>query len=188
MSGNGALLRAGSALHDLLVQLLVHGVDRAVDLGARPAPDVIAPAAGFAFSSAALGEYDAAMAGIEALLARSGVSSGETEIGLSFSASRVHYIEGVDYLGFGEAEWDTSDVSGEGFSRGVEGFGPGRFKWSERPEAARKHNRFAVVVNLMSLAHNRRVRIRCFAPLPAQKAHRLTCCSWQRPELRECGP
>ena len=51
----------------------------AVDLGARPAPDVIAPAAGFAFSSAALGEYDAAMAGIEALLARSGVSSGETE-------------------------------------------------------------------------------------------------------------
>lgn len=26
--------------------------------------------------------------------------SGETEIGLSFSASRIHYIEGVDYLGF----------------------------------------------------------------------------------------
>uniref|UniRef100_A0A9E7ZUQ8 DUF5723 domain-containing protein n=1 Tax=Bosea sp. NBC_00436 TaxID=2969620 RepID=A0A9E7ZUQ8_9HYPH len=26
--------------------------------------------------------------------------SGETEIGLSFNASRVHYIEGVDYLGF----------------------------------------------------------------------------------------
>jgi NADH-quinone oxidoreductase subunit C len=71
---------------------------------------------------------------------------------------------GVDYLGFGEAEWDTSDVSGEGFSRGVEGFGPGRFKWSERPEAAHKHNRFAVVANLLSLAHNRRVRIRCFAP------------------------
>ncbi|MES2066143.1 MAG: hypothetical protein V4522_05720 [Pseudomonadota bacterium] len=51
----------------------------AVDLGARPPPDVIAPAAGFAFSSAALGEYDAAMAGIEALLARSGGSSGESE-------------------------------------------------------------------------------------------------------------
>ena len=26
--------------------------------------------------------------------------SGETEIGLSFSAARIHYIEGVDYLGF----------------------------------------------------------------------------------------
>ena len=71
---------------------------------------------------------------------------------------------GVDYLGHGEAEWDTSDVSGEGFSRGVEGFGPGRFNWSERPEAAHKKQRYAVVVNLLSLAHNRRVRIRCFAP------------------------
>ncbi|MBI2398220.1 MAG: NADH-quinone oxidoreductase subunit C [Xanthomonadales bacterium] len=70
---------------------------------------------------------------------------------------------GVDYLGFGDAEWDTSDVSGEGFSRGVEGFGPGRFKWSERPESAHKDNRYAVVVNLMSLAHNRRLRLRCFA-------------------------
>ncbi|MBK6728666.1 MAG: NADH-quinone oxidoreductase subunit C [Xanthomonadales bacterium] len=70
---------------------------------------------------------------------------------------------GVDYLGFGDAEWDTSDVSGEGFSRGVEGFGPGRFKWSERPESAHKNNRYAVVVNLLSLAHNRRLRIRCFA-------------------------
>src|SRR5690606_15551548 len=27
---------------------------------------------------------------------------------------------GVDYLGFGRAEWDVSDVSSEGFSRGVE--------------------------------------------------------------------
>ena len=71
---------------------------------------------------------------------------------------------GVDYLGFGEAEWDTSDVSGEGFSRGVEGFGPGRFNWSERPEAAHKEQRYAVVVHLLSLAHGRRARIRCFAP------------------------
>lgn len=33
-------------------------------------------------------------------------------------------ISGVDYLGYGSAEWDTADVSSEGFSRGVEGFGP----------------------------------------------------------------
>ena len=37
VAGNGALLRARSALHDLLVQLLVHGVDGAVDLGVRDA-------------------------------------------------------------------------------------------------------------------------------------------------------
>ena len=37
---------------------------------------------------------------------------------------------GVDYLGFGSDEWDT-DVSSEGFSRGVEGRGVGRFKYGE---------------------------------------------------------
>jgi len=34
---------------------------------------------------------------------------------------------GVDYLSWGDVEWDTSDVSSTGFSRGVEGEGPGRF-------------------------------------------------------------
>src|SRR2546427_11139822 len=28
---------------------------------------------------------------------------------------------GVDYLGYGSDEWDTADVSSQGFSRGVEG-------------------------------------------------------------------
>ena len=39
---------------------------------------------------------------------------------------------GVDYLGYGDDEWDT-DVSSEGFSRGVEGSAVGRFKWGEAP-------------------------------------------------------
>ena len=72
---------------------------------------------------------------------------------------------GVDYLGFGSDEWDTSDVSSEGFSRGVEGKGPGRFGWGERPsgDAAGAGRRFAAVAHLLSLQHNRRVRVRCFA-------------------------
>ncbi|MFN7552569.1 MAG: NADH-quinone oxidoreductase subunit C [Pseudomonadota bacterium] len=76
---------------------------------------------------------------------------------------------GVDYLGYGEVEWDTTDVSSQGFSRGVEGQGPGRFKRGERP-AAGGERRFAVVVHLLSQSHNRRLRLRCFAPdeaLPA---------------------
>ena len=40
---------------------------------------------------------------------------------------------GVDYLGYGSDEWDTVGVSSEGFSRGVEGQGPGRFAWGEQP-------------------------------------------------------
>ncbi|TCT22526.1 NADH-quinone oxidoreductase subunit C [Thermomonas haemolytica] len=79
---------------------------------------------------------------------------------------------GVDYLGYGSDEWDT-DVSSEGFSRGVEGQGPGRFAWGERPshqtaqpqaEApdAAGPRRFAVVLHLLSIARNQRLRVRCF--------------------------
>jgi NADH-quinone oxidoreductase subunit C len=70
----------------------------------------------------------------------------------------------VDYLSYGEAEWDTGNVSNEGFSRGVEGEGAGRFNWADRPAAAHISNRFAVVVQLLSISNNQRLRIRCFAP------------------------
>ncbi len=68
---------------------------------------------------------------------------------------------GVDHLGYGEDEWDTRDVSSEGFSRGVEGLGPGRFAWLDRPSRSIP-NRFASVVHLLSIAHNERLRIRTY--------------------------
>ena len=67
---------------------------------------------------------------------------------------------GVDYFSYGDAEWDTTDVSWTGFSRGVEGEGPGRFKWSDRPHPAHIPHRFGVVAHLLSLKHNRRLRVR----------------------------
>ncbi len=70
---------------------------------------------------------------------------------------------GVDYLGYGDDEWDTSGVSSEGFSRGVEGSGPGRFDWESRPRGKGPDKRFAAVVHLLSIKHNRRIRLRCFA-------------------------
>ena len=81
---------------------------------------------------------------------------------------------GMDYLGYGSDEWDT-DVSSEGFSRGVEGRGPGRFKFGEVPSeqaaqpqgetvTSRPQHRFAVVAQLLSVQHNQRVRVTCFAP------------------------
>jgi NADH-quinone oxidoreductase subunit C len=72
---------------------------------------------------------------------------------------------GVDYLGYGTDEWDTS-VSSEGFSRGVEGKGPGRFAWGELPNGAATapERRYAVVAHLLSVQHNMRLRIRTFAP------------------------
>jgi NADH-quinone oxidoreductase subunit C len=71
---------------------------------------------------------------------------------------------GVDYLGYGEDEWSTDDVTTEGYSRGVEGAGPGRFSWGSRPESRHVPRRFAVVVHLLSISHNERVRLRCHAP------------------------
>ena len=80
-----------------------------------------------------------------------------------FAFEQLSDLCGVDYLGYGDDEWDTSDVTSEGFSRGVEGLGPGRFKWENRPMGRGPDKRFAVVVHLLSLRHNRRVRLRCFA-------------------------
>lgn len=71
---------------------------------------------------------------------------------------------GVDYLGYGSGEWDVADATSGGFSRGVEGMGPGRFRWEDRPESAHHPRRFAVVAHLLSVRHNQRLRIRCFAP------------------------
>ena len=73
-------------------------------------------------------------------------------------------VSGVDYLSYGSDEWDT-EVSSEGFSRGVEGKGAGRFAWGEQPngDAAVPARRFAAVAHLLSVQHNRRVRLRTFA-------------------------
>jgi NADH-quinone oxidoreductase subunit C len=70
---------------------------------------------------------------------------------------------GVDYLSYGDDEWDTAGVSSEGFSRGVEGLGAGRFNWEDRPRGRGPDRRFAAVAHLLSVQHNRRLRLRCFA-------------------------
>lgn len=80
---------------------------------------------------------------------------------------------GVDYLGYGSDEWDT-DVSSEGFSRGVEGRGVGRFKYGETTTQQTQgiegqaiesvlYRRYAAVAQLLSVQHNRRVRVKAFA-------------------------
>jgi NADH-quinone oxidoreductase subunit C len=71
---------------------------------------------------------------------------------------------GVDYLSYAEDEWETEGVTSGGFSRAVEGNeGPGRFDWESRPEVDMER-RFAVVVHLLSIARNQRLRLRCFVP------------------------
>jgi NADH-quinone oxidoreductase subunit C len=69
---------------------------------------------------------------------------------------------GVDYLGYGQTEWDVDTAQGEGFSRGVEGEAMGRFAWRDRPRDVEQARRFAVVIHLLSIEHNQRIRLRVF--------------------------
>ena len=62
----------------------------------------------------------------------------------------------VDYLGYGEADWETSEsASGAGFSRGV--------RERRRHGETQISRRFALVYQLLSHEHNRRMRLRAFA-------------------------
>jgi NADH-quinone oxidoreductase subunit C len=73
---------------------------------------------------------------------------------------------GVDYAGYGKDEWSTEASTTTGFSRGVEARTEGRLTAvmddlvAEKSWAAR---RFAVVYHLLSLSHNRRLRLRVYA-------------------------
>ena len=69
---------------------------------------------------------------------------------------------GVDYLGYGQTEWDVDTAQGEGFSRGVEGEAMGRFAWRDRPRDVEQPRRFAAVVHLLSIERNQRIRLRVF--------------------------
>jgi len=80
-----------------------------------------------------------------------------------FAFCQLTDLCGVDYLGYGQSEWETTDATHDGFSRGVESLGPGRFDWESRPESDDIEQRYSVIVHLISLTHNRRIRVSTFA-------------------------
>ena len=82
------------------------------------------------------------------------------EPGFRFAA--LMDVCGVDYLGYGQTEWDTDSASGDGYSRAVEGEAPGRFDWADRPRDVQQTRRFAAVVHLISTELNQRLRLRMF--------------------------
>jgi len=64
-------------------------------------------------------------------------------------------IAGVDYLHYGQSEWETTNKTATGFDRGVQLLGNNQCFAPAR---------FASVYQLLSLEHNVRIRIRCFIP------------------------
>ena len=79
-----------------------------------------------------------------------------------FSFGELIDVCGIDYLGYGQVEWDTDTVTSTGFSRGVEGEAQGRFDWADRPRDVNHPRRFAAVIHLLSIEHNQRLRLRIF--------------------------
>jgi len=71
----------------------------------------------------------------------------------TFAFEQLVDLTGVDYLDYGRDEWNTESATGTGFSRGVEQAG------RTVPEDAR---RFAVAYHLLSVATNRRLRLRAY--------------------------
>ncbi|WP_367607956.1 NADH-quinone oxidoreductase subunit C [Legionella sp. W05-934-2] len=72
----------------------------------------------------------------------------------SLQFNQLMDVCGVDYLLYGEYDWETEAATESGFSRGV-----------ERQEAkayAMEKPRFAVVYHLLSTVHNTRIRVRAF--------------------------
>lgn len=61
---------------------------------------------------------------------------------------------GIDYQRFGKADWETEETTSTGFSRGV--------SKNIYDDKLNKPARFAVVYHLLSLQHNRRLRIRVY--------------------------
>jgi NADH-quinone oxidoreductase subunit C len=107
-----------------------------------------------------------------------------------FGFEQLMDLCGVDYSTYGEAEWITSEASGAGFSRGVEARASGRLKHSSDPaphSGRREGPRFAVVYHLLSIAHNRRLRLRAHAedeefPVVASVTSVWSCADWYERE------
>ena len=60
-------------------------------------------------------------------------------------------VAGVDYLDYGRSEWQAEQATGSGFSRGVN---------EAAGHTLRGGRRYAVAYQLLSLTHNRRLRLR----------------------------
>lgn len=63
---------------------------------------------------------------------------------------------GVDYLSYGTDEWRGEGATATGFSRGVDRQLPSRMLGAPR--------RYAVVIHLLSIEHDRRLRLKTYCP------------------------
>ena len=70
----------------------------------------------------------------------------------AFEFKQLMDVCAVDYLGYGQAQWETKQSTTDGFDRAVER--------RQEPFVPEDKKRFAVVYHLLSLSNNQRLRIK----------------------------
>ena len=80
-----------------------------------------------------------------------------------FGFEQLIDVAGVDYLQYGASDWTTESATSSGFSRGRDGeTGPAPPAAVSGDSAEGESRRFAVVYHLLSVKHNRRLRLRAW--------------------------
>lgn len=104
-------------------------------------------------------EFDELTIEVSPQQAKDVLSQLKTELGFELLVD----LCGVDYLSYGQANWESAKASNSGFSRGV-------FDFDLDDEASdlNQPRRFAVVYHLLSIANNLRVRVKVFAQTSQQ--------------------
>ena len=82
---------------------------------------------------------------------------------MAFGFEQLIDLCGVDYLLYGKDEWATEESTNTGYSRGVDEASSGRLQFGDTLPVDAMERRFAAVAHLLSLQHNWRLRVRCFA-------------------------
>ena len=72
-------------------------------------------------------------------------------------------IIAIDYSDYGVSEWNTSNASHKGYSRGIKKDSSGRYTYeSSKTHANQPKKRFAVIYNLLSISSNCRINIKFY--------------------------
>lgn len=81
-----------------------------------------------------------------------------------FAFAELMDVCGIDYSQYGVSEWATESASASGFSRGVESDTAGRLMFGDDLAPVESlRPRFAAIYHLLSITHNRRLRLRVYA-------------------------
>lgn len=81
-----------------------------------------------------------------------------------FQFTQLSDLCGIDFSTYGVDEWNTETRAGSGFSRAVESASMGRLSFGQSAIMPKQERpRFASIYHLLSISHNVRLRIRCYA-------------------------